>query len=49
MTPISKIHFCIQYLRDTIHDVMPAREVEEDGDDDYETHMKFETRQERFL
>lgn len=39
MQPIKTINFCIQYLRDTIHDVMPVREVEEDGDD-YVTHMR---------
>jgi hypothetical protein len=41
MTPLSTIHFCIQYLKDTIHDVMPVeQEFDSYGRDEYSRQCK---------
>lgn len=50
MQPIETIHFCIKYLKDTIHDVMPAaQEYESFGRDEYSKHCRSEAAQWRFV
>lgn len=50
MTPLSTIQFCIQYIKDTIHDVLPAaEEYESFGRDEYSKHCAYEGRWNNFV
>lgn len=50
MPQLKTIQFCIGYIKDTIHDVMPsAQEYESFGRDEYSKHCRNESAQWRFV